>query len=185
MTRQSTFKAFGLPDAVVAILTALGVIFALAPYIANSDLGVLKIPKFDPPIESLLKRYGWVGIIFICFLFIPLWKVVPRPSRKERLRLVWESLRYACRTALRMLEDDTLTLTDFYLLLRSSENQDFEDLLDEWAKIEKVRYTEDIKERLRGLAKRYREERGLSPTFRTEAAKVIEEWKTYFDGRLQ
>ena len=70
---QSTYNYLGLPDALGTGAVVLALIFALAPYTAGSDFGILKVPTFSEGAQKRLKIAGPILLAMALALFLPLW----------------------------------------------------------------------------------------------------------------
>jgi hypothetical protein len=63
--RESILELLGLPSEFGYLLLVLGLIFVLAPYVADHDFSIIKIPNFATRIKRVLKVFGP-----ICFLIV-------------------------------------------------------------------------------------------------------------------
>lgn len=69
----STYSLLGLPKELTITVFTISLIAALAPIASGADLGLLKIPRFAPPLQSRLRIWGPITLLFALLLFFPLW----------------------------------------------------------------------------------------------------------------
>lgn len=69
----STMQLLGLPSEYGVTLLILCTILAVAPFLDESDYGILKIPAFKPELKRRLKFIGPTTLLFAVLLHLPFW----------------------------------------------------------------------------------------------------------------
>src|SRR5262249_33133053 len=71
MSKHSLLAEAGLPDSLGIVILSLSLILLLAPYLAGTDLGVIKIPAFSESARRYLRFFGPVAMIAAVLLHLP------------------------------------------------------------------------------------------------------------------
>jgi hypothetical protein len=78
--RQSVLELAGIPKEFGITLLVVALIFVVAPYLAGTDFGILKVPTFPPPTKKRLRVTGPFFMLVIVALHLPL---MPKPESSE------------------------------------------------------------------------------------------------------
>jgi hypothetical protein len=69
---QSSLSYLGLPETFGGALLLLGLVLLLSPYLADTDLGFVKIPEFEPIVKRRLRIFGPIAMVAVVLLHVPL-----------------------------------------------------------------------------------------------------------------
>ena len=69
---QSSLSYLGLPEQFGVALLLLALVLLLSPYLADTDLGVIKIPEFNPIVKRRLRILGPIAMVAAVLLHVPL-----------------------------------------------------------------------------------------------------------------
>jgi len=69
---QSSLSYLGLPDQFGVALLLLALVLLLSPYLAATDLGVIKVPEFNPIVKRRLRILGPIAMVGAVLLHVPL-----------------------------------------------------------------------------------------------------------------
>src|SRR6058998_3569485 len=69
---QSLLSAVGLPEEFGVVLLSLALILLLAPYLAGTDLGIIRIPSFSSGAKRTLRIVGPIAMLAAILLHVPL-----------------------------------------------------------------------------------------------------------------
>jgi hypothetical protein len=72
--KQSAYGKLGIPNTIGVTVTLLMLALALSPYMADKDLGFLKVPAFSQSAAHTLKLLGPVLLAASLLLFFPYWE---------------------------------------------------------------------------------------------------------------
>ena len=71
--KQSTYARLGLPSPFGQVVFTLAFVLLLAPYLANADIGIFKIPALPDTTQHFLKYFGPVFLVISVLLYYPFW----------------------------------------------------------------------------------------------------------------
>ena len=86
---QSSLSYLGLPETFGGALLLLALVLLLSPYLADTDLGFIKIPEFEPIVKRRLRIFGPIAMVAAVLLHVPL---VPRKKQAKRSRVQFPDL---------------------------------------------------------------------------------------------
>lgn len=77
---ESVIHRLGLPPEFGLVLLVLSLALAVAPYLANSDFGILKVPSFVPRTRKRLRVVGLVALLVAMGLHVPILRSQPQAA---------------------------------------------------------------------------------------------------------
>src|SRR6266566_1134624 len=86
MERVSILTSLGLPQDFGKVLLVLSLTLLLAPYLAGTDFGVVKIPAFSDAIQRRLKIFGPILFVLVVLIHVP---IVPGKKLSASLSGRW------------------------------------------------------------------------------------------------
>ncbi len=71
--RKSTMAKLGLPEAFGVLVLTLAVVLLFAPYFADADFGIFKVPALAAPTRHFLQYFGPVFLVLAGLSYYPFW----------------------------------------------------------------------------------------------------------------